>query len=98
MEFVSGGEMLEQIVSKGFYSERDAAVLVRQIAETVHYLHSQGVVHRDLNPGNILLAGNVDRVEECMIKIADFGLASFFEHEAQVPPDLLYRAASERKY
>ena len=75
--------MLEQIVNKGFYSERDAAVLVRQITETVDYLHSQGIVHRDLNPGNILLAGDADSVEHCQIKIADFGLASFFEHEAQ---------------
>jgi serine/threonine protein kinase len=76
--------MLEQIVHRGHYSERDAAVLVRQIAETVEYLHSQGVIHRDLNPGNILLDGNADRVEDCRIKIADFGLASFFEHEAEM--------------
>ena len=82
-QYVSGGEMLEQIVNKGFYSERDAAVLVRQITETVDYLHSQGIVHRDLNPGNILLAGDAENVEHCQIKIADFGLASFFEHEAQ---------------
>eukprot|EP01052_Picozoa_sp_SAG31_P033982 SAG31_NODE_3909_length_3762_cov_2.740923_3_plen_111_part_00 len=43
MEFISGGEMLEQIVHRGHYSERDAAVLVRQIVSTVEYLHSQGV-------------------------------------------------------
>ena len=83
MEYVSGGEMLEQIVNKGSYSERDASALVRQITETVDYLHSQGIVHRDLNPGNILLDGDADNVERCQIKIADFGLASFFEHEAQ---------------
>lgn len=40
--------------------------------------------HRDLNPGNILLDGDADNVEDCRIKIADFGLASFFEHEAQM--------------
>jgi calcium/calmodulin-dependent protein kinase I len=84
MEFVPGGEMLEQIVARGRYVERDAAILVRQIVDTVGYLHSQGVVHRDLNPGNILLAGDLQRVEDCRIKVADFGLASFFEHEEQM--------------
>ena len=74
MEFISGGEMLEQIVHRGHYSERDAAVLVRQIVNTVKYLHEQGIIHRDLNPGNILLDGNADNVEDCRIKIADFGL------------------------
>lgn len=35
-------------MEKGSYTERDASNLIRQILEAVDYMHSQGVVHRDL--------------------------------------------------
>ncbi len=37
-----------KIVERGNYSEKDASNIVRQILEAVAYLHSEGVVHRDL--------------------------------------------------
>ncbi|KAF3006404.1 MAPK protein hog1 [Penicillium rubens] len=42
---------------------------VYQIMRGLKYIHSAGVVHRDLNPGNILVN------ENCDLKICDFGLA-----------------------
>lgn len=41
-----------------------------QLAEGVQYTHSQGVIHRDLKLGNMLLS------EEMEVKIGDFGLAT----------------------
>lgn len=45
---VSGGELFDRIVEKGFYTERDASALIRQILDAVKYLHDMGIVHRDL--------------------------------------------------
>uniref|UniRef100_A0ACB8EGQ9 Calcium/calmodulin-dependent protein kinase type 1 n=1 Tax=Sphaerodactylus townsendi TaxID=933632 RepID=A0ACB8EGQ9_9SAUR len=48
MQLVSGGELFDRIVEKGFYTERDASQLIRQILDAVKYLHDMGIVHRDL--------------------------------------------------
>ena len=46
---------------------------MKQILEGLHYLHSRGVVHRDIKLDNILLHGDKERGD---IKIADFGLSA----------------------
>jgi calcium-dependent protein kinase len=43
---VKGGELFDRIVKKGHYSERETAVLVRQILNGVLYLHEMGIAHR----------------------------------------------------
>jgi serine/threonine protein kinase len=46
---------------------------MRQILNGLHYLHSLGIVHRDLKLDNLLLKGTGENAE---IKIADFGLSA----------------------
>lgn len=36
------------IVQRGMYTEKDASALIKTILEAVDYMHSKGVVHRDL--------------------------------------------------
>ena len=35
-------------MEKGFYTEKDASTLIRQVLDAVYYLHRMGIVHRDL--------------------------------------------------
>lgn len=77
-EYVSGGELFDKIVQAGNYSERDAALIIKQVLEGVEYMHDKKVSHRDLKPENLLCAGGEGK-EIGVIKIADFGLAKSFE-------------------
>uniref|UniRef100_A0A8C6Q7I9 Calcium/calmodulin dependent protein kinase I n=1 Tax=Nothobranchius furzeri TaxID=105023 RepID=A0A8C6Q7I9_NOTFU len=72
MQLVSGGELFDRIVEKGFYTERDASQLIHQILDAVKYLHDMGIVHRDLKPENLLYY-SMD--EDSKIMISDFGLS-----------------------
>ena len=52
---VSGGELFDRIVEKGFYTEMDASRLIRQVLDAVNYLHSMSIVHRDLKVQQYLI-------------------------------------------
>jgi hypothetical protein len=68
MGFVEG-QGLAQKVAAGLPPPREAAALVREVAEAVRYAHDRGVIHRDLKPQNILLDAHGRP------KVTDFGLA-----------------------
>jgi len=70
MEYVSGGELFDYIVSKGRLPREEAQSLFQQIVSGLEYCHHHGIVHRDLKPENLLLDENNS------IKIADFGLSN----------------------
>ncbi|XP_067915653.1 calcium/calmodulin-dependent protein kinase type 1D isoform X2 [Heterodontus francisci] len=72
MQLVSGGELFDRIVEKGFYTEKDASTLIRQVLDAVQYLHKMCIVHRDLKPENLLY---FSPDEESKIMISDFGLS-----------------------
>lgn len=59
-------------MKRGKFSERDSALIMKQVLSSVNYIHSKNIVHRDLKPENILLEQdkNFDQ-----IKIIDFGTA-----------------------
>jgi len=77
LELVTGGELFDQIISKGSYSERDAANIIRQILEAVAFMHTHGIAHRDLKPENVLVTGTNNDI----IKVSDFGLSKDFGKE-----------------
>lgn len=73
LELVDGGDLHRHLTEYQHYSESIAAKYCRQILSGLHYLHSLGVVHRDLKLDNILLKGSNGQFE---VKIADFGLSA----------------------
>lgn len=70
---INGGQLLSRIQEHHYFSEPQAAEIVREIANALHFLHGKGVAHRDLKPENILC---VHRDRLCPVKICDFDLGS----------------------
>ncbi|KAG0344191.1 Calcium/calmodulin-dependent protein kinase type 1D, partial [Podila humilis] len=71
-DLAEGGELFDQLLQKGYYTEADAARLVHEILLGVEYLHGLEIVHRDLKPENLLFA---DKGENARLMITDFGLS-----------------------
>lgn len=68
LEFVDGGTLSGKLTNNPLPA-RQAAELVEPLARAMHYAHENGILHRDLKPGNILLTVHGTP------KITDFGLA-----------------------
>ena len=73
MEFVDGHSCAELLRDKGPMSPRDAVEILCQACRGLDYAHRNGVVHRDVKPGNLMV--NTDGV----VKLADFGIAKAAE-------------------
>jgi tetratricopeptide (TPR) repeat protein len=67
MAFVEGGTLRDRL-REGPLEPLEAALLAAQIAEGLGAAHARGIIHRDVKPGNLLLADG-------LVKIADFGVA-----------------------
>jgi non-specific serine/threonine protein kinase len=69
MENVVGGNLLNAINKMNKIPENLAKIIFKQLIKTLQYIHSNGIVHRDIKPDNILL--DLDNT----IKICDFGVS-----------------------
>lgn len=75
-EICKGGELFDEIVERGHFTEKDAAKLMKQILSCINFCHINKIVHRDLKPENILLEKDKDFDK---IKIIDFGTSLLIE-------------------
>ena len=69
MEYADGESLRARLSREGALPFDEAARLIGQVAAGLEYAHSQGVLHRDIKPGNILI------MADGTPKIADFGIA-----------------------
>jgi eukaryotic-like serine/threonine-protein kinase len=69
MELVDGESLAARIERAGPLPEPDAVRVTAEVAEALYHAHQQGVVHRDVKPGNVLLGA------DSRTRLVDFGIA-----------------------
>jgi len=74
LEFIDGIELKESIFKKNI-SINDVLNISIQLADILHYIHQNGVIHKDINPANILLT------DDGKVKLIDFAISSDLNSE-----------------
>ncbi len=70
MEYVAGQSLRDYVAARGPLQAEEVIRFSAQIAQGLAAAHAQGVIHRDVKPGNVMLDEGATRA-----KLADFGLA-----------------------
>jgi serine/threonine protein kinase len=76
MQYVEGMTLANVIEREAPMPYRRVSPICKQILAALSYAHRAGVIHRDIKPGNVILA------REGAVKVADFGLAKYQHHPA----------------
>eukprot|EP00586_Coscinodiscus_wailesii_P012760 CAMPEP_0172520576 /NCGR_PEP_ID=MMETSP1066-20121228/292086_1 /TAXON_ID=671091 /ORGANISM="Coscinodiscus wailesii, Strain CCMP2513" /LENGTH=637 /DNA_ID=CAMNT_0013303363 /DNA_START=32 /DNA_END=1945 /DNA_ORIENTATION=- len=105
MEVCCGGELFDCLDDQPdcHYTEEQTQVIVKQMLAALQYLHSKGIIHRDLKLENFLFCTDGDDLK---LKLIDFGLSKFIKvgelsdelvgTPYTVSPELLRRQYDER--
>jgi hypothetical protein len=75
MEFVEGYSLARMLRERGPLPSGDAVEIASQVCSGIEYAHAHGVIHRDIKPGNVLLAGGYSPERPPRVKVTDFGIA-----------------------
>jgi serine/threonine protein kinase len=79
MEYVEGTDLARMLTGKGRLPVTQACYFVHQAALALQHAHEEGMVHRDIKPGNLMLSRSSG---QAVIKVLDFGLAkAILEHK-----------------
>ena len=70
MELLEGTDLDDRLHRRGALHPHDVRYVLLQVARALHHAHQQGVVHRDVKPGNVFLTPSG------LVKLVDFGIAS----------------------
>lgn len=93
MDYIEGVNLKTMADSVGGFSEKDAVKIGVKLSLVLCYLHSKGIIYRDLKPSNVMITN------EGYVRLTDFGIAakkgepdrhdSFYVTKEYAPPELL---------
>lgn len=79
-EYVPGTDLRRLVRQQGALGMNEAAGVIRQAALGLDYAHTQGLIHRDVKPGNILVT------PQGRAKVSDIGLATWIDRDTDSGP------------
>ncbi len=85
MPYVEGESLRARLNREGLLELREAVRIAGEVAAALYYAHGQGIIHRDIKPGNILLSSG-------HAQVADFGIARALNaarHEGRTEPGVV---------
>jgi len=74
IDYVNGKRLFDQVVRRGKLSERETAIIMKQLLLTLSHLEANTIIHRDIKPENMLLS--FDEEGQVKLKLIDFGLST----------------------
>ncbi len=81
MEYLHGEDLSDTLAREGKLPWRRAKQVMLQICAALHAAHEQGIVHRDMKPGNVLRVEQAGNQDFC--KVLDFGIAKVTSNEVK---------------
>jgi serine/threonine protein kinase len=75
LELLEGGELFSLISKKNDLPINTIKKIMKCLIKALAYLQKKGIMHRDLKPENMILKNKKDDLDNCVVKIVDFGLA-----------------------
>ena len=76
MDYIEGRSLSQLIDNKGRLTETETMRYIRQVSETLKYVHSKNMLHLDIKPGNIMIG------EEDNAILIDFGTSKQYDEES----------------
>jgi serine/threonine protein kinase len=79
MPYITGGTLRHVLQVRGSLPLKETLPVLEQIAHALDYAHGQGIIHRDIKPGNILFHA------DGRLLLTDFGLAKILSETSELP-------------
>lgn len=77
LEYISGYTVAERLKKQGRFSEEETVSLICQLLEGLREIHSRNIIHRDINPDNLLIS------TDGVLKILDFDIGRTYKQDRE---------------
>ena len=81
-EKINGGSLLRHIQERVTFTEAEASMIIKGLAEAISHLHDKGIAHRDIKPDNVLC---INSNSPSPVKLCDFDLCSPANNQVSTP-------------